>query len=45
LGANPSDDVVRLFSNKLQVQFYEALRHAGVPVEARLFEKGQHRFL
>jgi acetyl esterase/lipase len=68
LGANPSDDQVRLFSNELQVTeqtpptlllhatddqlvdvdnsiaFYEALRHAGVPVEMRLFEKGQHGF-
>ena len=68
LGANPSDDLVRLFSNELHVtadtpptlllhatddrlvdvdntiQFYEALRHAGVPVEARLFAKGQHGF-
>lgn len=68
LGTNPSDDLVRKFSNELQVtaqtppalllhagddrlvdvdnsiQFYEALRHAGVPVEARLFEKGQHGF-
>jgi len=68
LGPNPSDDLVRLFSNELQVspdmpptlllhagddrlvdvdnsiQFYEALRRAGVPVEARLFEKGQHGF-
>jgi acetyl esterase/lipase len=66
LGTNPSDDLVRMFSNELQVsadtpptlllhagddrlvdidnsiQFYEALRRAGVPVEARLFEKGQH---
>lgn len=68
LGSNPSDDLVRMFSNELQVTaetpptlllhagddrlvdvdntilFYEALRHAGVPVEARLFEKGQHGF-
>jgi acetyl esterase/lipase len=68
LGTNPSDDLVRMFSNELQVSadtpptlllhagddklvdvdnsilFYEALRHAGVPVEARLFEKGQHGF-
>jgi acetyl esterase/lipase len=68
LGVNPSDDLVRLFSNELQVSadtpptlllhagddrlvdidnsilFYEALRHAGVPVEARFFEKGQHGF-
>jgi acetyl esterase/lipase len=26
------------------VVFFEALRHAGVPVEARLFQKGQHGF-
>ena len=26
------------------VTFYEALRHVGVPVEMRLFEKGQHGF-
>jgi acetyl esterase/lipase len=26
------------------VRFYEALRHAGVPVEMHLFEKGQHGF-
>ncbi|HEX2585713.1 MAG TPA: alpha/beta hydrolase [Steroidobacteraceae bacterium] len=26
------------------VVFFEALRHAGVPVEAQLFEKGQHGF-
>ena len=68
LGTNPSDDLVRMFSNELQVtsetpptlllhasddrlvdvdntiRFYEALRHAGVPVEAHLFEKGQHGF-
>ena len=68
LGENPSDDLVRLFSNELHVSadtpptlllhagddrlvdidntivFYEALRHAGVPVEARLFEIGQHGF-
>jgi len=68
LGENPSDDLVRLFSNELHVSadtpptlllhagddrlvdidntivFYEALRHAGVPAEARLFEKGQHGF-
>ena len=68
LGTNPSDDLVRMFSNELQVSpetpptlllhasddrlvdvdnsimFYEALRRAGVPVEARLFEKGQHGF-
>jgi acetyl esterase/lipase len=68
LGANPSEDDVRFFSNELQVTkaapptlilhaaddrlvdvdnsvvFFQALRHAGVPVEARLFEKGQHGF-
>ena len=66
LGANPSDEDVRLFSNELQVTkdtpptlilhaaddhlvdvdnsivFFEALRHAGVPVDARLFDKGDH---
>ena len=26
------------------IAFFEALRHAGVPVEARLFPKGQHGF-
>jgi acetyl esterase/lipase len=26
------------------IAFYEALRHAGVPVEMHLFEKGQHGF-
>jgi acetyl esterase/lipase len=26
------------------VVFFEALRHAGVPVETRLFQKGQHGF-
>jgi acetyl esterase/lipase len=26
------------------IVFYQALRHAGVPVEMRLFEKGQHGF-
>lgn len=26
------------------VVFFDALRHAGVPVEARFFEKGQHGF-
>ncbi len=68
LGADPSEDQVRLFSNELHVTkdtpptlilhaaddrvvdvdnsivFFEALRHAGVPVEARLFPKGQHGF-
>jgi acetyl esterase/lipase len=27
------------------IAFFEALRHAGVPVEARFFEKGQHGFV
>ncbi len=68
LGADPTAEQVRLFSNELQVKkdtpptlilhaaddrlvdvdnsvvFFEALRHAGVPVEMRLFEKGQHGF-
>lgn len=68
LGADPSEDQVRLFSNELQVTkddpptlilhaaddklvdidnsivFFEALRHAGVPVDARFFAKGQHGF-
>ena len=68
LGTNPSEDLVRMFSNELQVSaqtpptlilhagddrlvdiensilFYDALRRAGVPAEARLFEKGQHGF-
>jgi acetyl esterase/lipase len=68
LGTHPSDDLVRMFSNELQVsaetpptlllhasddrlvdvdnsiRFYEALRHAGVSVEAHLFEQGQHGF-
>lgn len=68
LGANPSEDQVRFFSNELQVTrdtpptlilhaaddqlvdvdnsvvFFEALRRAAVPVEVRLFEKGQHGF-
>jgi acetyl esterase/lipase len=68
LGAEPSEEQVRLFSNELQVTkdtpptlilhaaddrlvdvdnsvvFFEALRHAGVAVEAHLFEKGQHGF-
>ena len=26
------------------IVFFEALRHAGVPVEARLFQKGEHGF-
>lgn len=32
----------RLVDVDNSVAFFEALRHAGVPVEARLFEKGQH---
>jgi acetyl esterase/lipase len=34
----------RLVDVDNSVAFFEALRHAGVPVEARLFEKGQHGF-
>jgi acetyl esterase/lipase len=34
----------RLVDVDNSVLFFEALRHAGVPVEARLFEKGQHGF-
>lgn len=34
----------RLVDVDNSVVFFEALRHAGVPVEARLFEKGQHGF-
>ena len=68
LGNNPSDALIREFSNELHVTkvtpptlilhaaddrlvdvdnsivFFEALRHAGVPVEARLFQKGEHGF-
>jgi acetyl esterase/lipase len=68
LGANPTEEQIRFFSNELQVTkdtpptlilhaaddrlvdvdnsilFFEALRHASVPVEMRLFEKGQHGF-
>ena len=68
LGAQPSEEDVRFFSNELQVTqdapptlllhaaddrlvdvdnsilFFQALRRAGVPVEARLFEKGEHGF-
>ncbi|MES1200529.1 MAG: alpha/beta hydrolase [Pseudomonadota bacterium] len=68
LGPSPSNDLVRQFSNELQVThetpptlilhavddqlvdvdnsivFLQALRHAGVPVEAHFFEKGQHGF-
>jgi acetyl esterase/lipase len=34
----------RLVDVDNSIVFLEALRHAGVPVEARLFEKGQHGF-
>ncbi len=34
----------RLVDVDNSVVFFEALRRAGVPVEARLFEKGQHGF-
>jgi len=34
----------RLVDVDNSVVFFEALRHAGVSVEARLFEKGQHGF-
>ena len=34
----------RLVDPENSVVFFEALRHAGVPVEARFFEKGQHGF-
>jgi acetyl esterase/lipase len=34
----------RLVDVANSVVFFDALRHAGVPVEARLFEKGQHGF-
>ena len=34
----------RLVDPENSVVFSEALRHAGVPVEARFFEKGQHGF-
>lgn len=37
-----SDD--RLVDPENSVAFFEALRHAGVPVEARFFERGQHGF-
>ena len=69
LGATPTDEQVRLFSNELQVskdtpptlllhsaddrlvdvdnsiQFFEALRHANVPVDMTVFDKGQHGFV
>jgi len=34
----------RLVDVDNSIVFFEALRHAGVPVETRLFEKGQHGF-
>jgi acetyl esterase/lipase len=34
----------RLVDVDNSVAFFEALRHASVPVEARLFQKGQHGF-
>jgi acetyl esterase/lipase len=34
----------RLVDVDNSILFFEALRHAGVPVEARLFDKGQHGF-
>lgn len=34
----------RLVDVDNSIVFFEALRHAGVPVEMRLFEKGQHGF-
>lgn len=34
----------RLVDVDNSIVFFQALRHAGVPVEARLFEKGQHGF-
>ena len=37
-----TDDQLVDVSNSLR--YYEALRHAGVPVEMRLFERGQHGF-
>ena len=35
----------RLVDVDNSILFYEALRRVGVPVEARLFEKGQHGFI
>lgn len=35
----------RLVDPENSIVFLEALRHAGVPVEARFFEKGQHGFV
>jgi acetyl esterase/lipase len=34
----------RLVDVDNSIRFYEALRHAGVPVEAHFYEKGQHGF-
>jgi len=34
----------RLVDVDNSIVFFEALRHAGVPVEARLFQKGEHGF-
>lgn len=34
----------RLVDVDNSIVFFQALRHAGVPVEARLFQKGQHGF-
>jgi acetyl esterase/lipase len=34
----------RLVDIDNSIEFFQALRHAGVPVEARFFEKGQHGF-
>jgi acetyl esterase/lipase len=34
----------RLVDVDNSIVFFEALRHAGVPVETRLFQKGQHGF-
>jgi len=34
----------RLVDPENSVVFFDALRHAGVPVEARFFERGQHGF-
>jgi len=69
LGATPSDEQVRPFSNELHVTnqtpptlllqaaddmvvdvdnsilFFEALRHADVPVEMTIFDKGEHGFI
>lgn len=69
LGQHPSDQLVQLFSNELQVtketpptlliqsaddhlvdvdnsiRFFEALRHAGVPVDMTIFNKGEHALI